>query len=190
MLQRIGIAQALIGDPDLVILDEPTSALDPIGRRDVRDIIRHLKTLGKTVFLNSHLLSEVESVCDRVAIIDRGLVVREGLLTQLLSDLELDLSIGDLTPALLDSLAAHWRILHHNGGLVTLAISSESDAPAVAEIVLTHGGRLYSMTPNRQSLEEVFVQVVSRDSAEVPSPDARPDSAVPSGDEAQPEGVS
>ncbi len=85
MLQRIGIAQALIGDPSLVILDEPTSALDPIGRRDVRDLIRRLKGMGKTVFLNSHLLSEIEMVCDRVAIIDRGRVVREGALAELLA---------------------------------------------------------------------------------------------------------
>ena len=80
MLQRIGIGQAVIADPQLVILDEPTSALDPIGRRDVRDVIRALRTRGMAVFLNSHLLSEVEMVCDRVAIIDRGRVVRHGSL--------------------------------------------------------------------------------------------------------------
>ena len=78
MLQRVGLAQALLANPPLVVLDEPTSALDPIGRRDVRDIIRDLRAAGTTVFLNSHLLSEVEQVCDRVAIINRGQIVAAG----------------------------------------------------------------------------------------------------------------
>jgi ABC-2 type transport system ATP-binding protein len=83
MLQRIGLAQAIVHNPRLVLLDEPTSALDPIGRREVRDLIRGLSARGMTVFLNSHLLSEVEMVCDRVAIIDRGNVVRSRLLDDL-----------------------------------------------------------------------------------------------------------
>ncbi len=165
MLQRIGIAQALIGDPDLVILDEPTSALDPIGRRDVRDLIHHLKTIGKSVFLNSHLLSEIEMVCDRVAIIDRGRVVREGRLADLLAERELDLTIGGLTPGLLDALASRWRVVSHSGSLVTLAIGSEEDAPEVAATILSRGGRLYAMTPTRRSLEDVFVQSVAREAA-------------------------
>jgi ABC-2 type transport system ATP-binding protein len=85
MLQRIGLAQAVIHNPRLVLLDEPTSALDPIGRREVRDLIRGLAARGMTVFLNSHLLSEVEMVCDRVAIIDRGRVVRSGRLPDLVT---------------------------------------------------------------------------------------------------------
>jgi ABC-2 type transport system ATP-binding protein len=85
MLQRIGLAQAILHDPRLVLLDEPTSALDPIGRREVRDLIRGLANRGMTVFLNSHLLSEVEMVCDRVAIIDRGRVVRSGRLSDMVS---------------------------------------------------------------------------------------------------------
>ena len=85
MLQRIGLAQAIIHNPRLVLLDEPTSALDPIGRREVRDLIRTLSARGMTVFLNSHLLSEVEMVCDRVAIIDRGRVVRSGRLDDLVT---------------------------------------------------------------------------------------------------------
>src|SRR5439155_4619668 len=78
MTQRIGLAQAIVHEPDLVLLDEPTSALDPVGRREVRDLIRSLKARGMTVFLNSHLLSEIEMVCDRVAIVECGRVVRSG----------------------------------------------------------------------------------------------------------------
>lgn len=174
MLQRIGIAQALIGDPDLVILDEPTSALDPIGRRDVRDLIRHLKSLGKSVFLNSHLLSEVEMVCDRVAIIDRGRVVRQGALSRLLSDLELELTVGDLSPGLLEELGRRWRVVRQNGGFVTLAISTEEEAPEVATTILARGGRLYAMTPSRRSLEEIFVQVVAREADPLAASDGRP----------------
>ena len=173
MLQRVGIAQALIGDPSLVILDEPTSALDPIGRRDVRDLIRRLKGMGKTVFLNSHLLSEIEMVCDRVAIIDRGRIVRQGALAELLAERELDLTIGNLTPALFESIAARWRVLHSNGSLLTLAVTSDEDAPAVAEAVLAGGGRLYALTPTRRSLEEIFVQVVAREADSTAGGDGR-----------------
>ena len=106
MLQRIGLAQALLNDPALIFLDEPTSALDPIGRREVRDIIRVLKGRGMTVFLNSHILSEVESVCDRVAIVDRGRVVRYGPLDELLREsLEVELVLGALDEQLLAQIA-------------------------------------------------------------------------------------
>ena len=170
MLQRIGIAQALVGDPDLVILDEPTSALDPIGRRDVRDLIRHLRSRGKTVFLNSHLLSEIEMVCDRVAIIDRGRVVRQGALSDLLAERELELNVGGATPELAAALAARWRVVARNGGLITLAIASDEDVPAVAETVLANGGRLYGLTPTRRSLEDLFVQAVAREAFPSPGP--------------------
>ncbi len=114
MLQRIGIGQALIADPKLVILDEPTSALDPIGRRDVRDLIRTLRARGVAVFLNSHLLSEVEMVCDRVAIIDRGRVVRQGPMAELISGtLEVEVRVEGATPALLANLEARWPRLTH-----------------------------------------------------------------------------
>ena len=108
MLQRIGLAQALIHDPALVFLDEPTSALDPIGRREVRDIIHALKARGLTVFLNSHLLSEVETVCDRVAIVDRGRVVRYGPLDELLREsLDVELALGPHDDALLRLIAEY-----------------------------------------------------------------------------------
>jgi ABC-2 type transport system ATP-binding protein len=105
MQQRIGLAQALLHEPDLVILDEPTSALDPIGRRQVRDIIVHLKARGATVFLNSHLLSEIEMTCDQVAVLNRGRLIRQGTLDELLapaSVVELQVEGGDanLRPAL------------------------------------------------------------------------------------------
>ena len=161
MLQRIGVAQALLNDPEIVFLDEPTSALDPLGRREVRDLIRKLKAQGKTVFLNSHLLSEVEMVCDRVAILDHGRVVRHGLLRDLLGNgQEVELQIGNLTPALRQELSQRYGLLHADGATLTLAVAVREDIPAIAEIVIRGGGRLYGLTARRVSLEDLFVSVV------------------------------
>lgn len=160
MLQRIGIAQAIIGDPDIIVLDEPTSALDPIGRRDVRDLIHHLKSLGKTVFLNSHLLSEVEMVCDRVAIVNYGKVLTQGKLRDLLGERELDLQVDSVSDELKESLSSRWRIVRQFGGSLTLAISSEEEANEVARLVIDSGAKLYSLTPSRRSLEDLFVETL------------------------------
>ena len=96
MQQRLGLAQALVGDPELVFLDEPTSALDPLGRLDVRDVLLHLRGRGMTVFLNSHLLTEVERVCDRVAVIDRGVIVAQGSTEDLLTKPAVHIRVGDV----------------------------------------------------------------------------------------------
>lgn len=161
MLQRIGIAQALLNEPEIVFLDEPTSALDPLGRREVRDLIRKLKGQGKTVFLNSHLLSEVEMVCDRVAIIDHGRVVRHGLLRDLLGDSqEVELQIGNLTPELRQELSQRCPLVHADGAALTLAVPDREAIPELAEIVIRGGGRLYGLIGRRLSLEDLFVSVV------------------------------
>ena len=161
MLQRIGIAQALINHPLVVFLDEPTSALDPLGRRDVRDVIRQLKGEGVTIFLNSHLLSEVEMVCDKVAIIDHGRVVRQGSLAQLLaSELEVEMRIGGLNEQLLAALSAACASLSVEGEQVLAAVRAEEDVPRLAETVVANGGRLYEMAPRRRSLEDLFVRVI------------------------------
>jgi len=168
MLQRIGIAQALIADPELVILDEPTSALDPIGRREVRDLIRRLRAKGTAVFLNSHLLSEVELVCDRVAIVDRGVVVRQGPLHELIAGtLEAEVRLSPLDEALLAALRARWPLVMPvqpggQDGVVTLrlAIEDESALPAIADLAFRHGARLYALVPRHLTLEDLFVQLV------------------------------
>ena len=161
MLQRIGIAQALLNDPPLIFLDEPTSGLDPLGRRQVRDIILELKRRGVTVFLNSHLLSEAERVCDRVAIINKGRVVRQGALTELLSgELEVDLRLGNPTPALLEALGRFSPSVIVDGALVTVRVAREETIPALVEATVQHGGRLLALTPRRSSLEDYFVQVI------------------------------
>ena len=191
MLQRIGLAQALLHEPSIVFLDEPTSGLDPLGRRHVRDIIRDLKANNVTVFLNSHLLSEVELVCDRVAIINKGRIIRAGLLEDLLSEkLELQLRVGNVTPALLQELAgfgssltietAYDRVpvdgaatagrleelsqlcnsIATDGTLLTLRLENPDRVPLIAEAAVTNQGKLYGLSYRHVSLEELFVEAV------------------------------
>ncbi|MBI4496859.1 MAG: ABC transporter ATP-binding protein [Chloroflexi bacterium] len=162
MLQRIGLGQAILHRPTVVFLDEPTSALDPLGRRDVRELIRRLKADGVTVFLNSHLLSEVELVCDRVAIIDRGRVVREGSLHDLLrTEWELEVRAEPLTPALLARLRDVGATVVQNGAALTLTLPERALIPRVAEAVVQSGSALYGLTVHERTLEDLFVASVA-----------------------------
>ena len=161
MTQRIGLAQAIIHEPDLVLLDEPTSALDPVGRREVRDLIRSLRSRGMTVFLNSHLLSEVEMVCDRVAIVDRGRVVRSGRLAELLGGMpELRVTVDRIDPGLLEIMTHHGRVLDVQDTTVALAVDTAEVAPRLSEALIRGGYCLYAMVPSHQSLEDLFVSLV------------------------------
>lgn len=165
MQQRIGIGQAIMNEPDVILLDEPTSALDPIGRRDVRDLTRHLKAEGRTVFLNSHMLSEVEMVCDRVAIIDRGRVIATGPLGELLSgSLEIEAEASGATPEALRELEALGRSVEARNGRISLQLDDREKVPLVAETLLRHGARLYSLSHRRGSLEELFIRLLTRPS--------------------------
>jgi ABC-2 type transport system ATP-binding protein len=164
MLQRVGLAQALLSRPELVFLDEPTSGLDPLGRRLVRDIIRRQRNQGVTVFLNSHLLSEVEVTCDRVGFIDQGHVVRVAdLRTMVEGDTEVELRLGRVTPDLLQGLTRFGRNARADGDRVTLFVQDEEQLPALAQWVVEQGVGLYALTPRRLSLEEMFVRVVGHE---------------------------
>jgi len=161
MTQRIGLAQAIMHRPDVVLLDEPTSALDPIGRREVRDIIRALRSEGIAVFLNSHLLSEVELVCDRVAIVDQGRVVREGQLDSLVGHAtELRLTLDRVDADLRAVLAQFGEVLSVSDLTVTLGVSDPEVAALVADAVVRSGYRLFGLVPMHRSLEEVFISLV------------------------------
>jgi ABC-2 type transport system ATP-binding protein len=165
MTQRIGLAQAVIHAPDLVLLDEPTSALDPVGRREVRDLIRSLQAQGMTVFLNSHLLSEVEMVCDRVAIVDRGRVVRSGRLDELLGGLpELRVTVDRIDRPLLEIMAAHGEVLDARDTTVVLGVADLAIAAQLSEALVRAGYCLYAMVPSHQSLEDVFMSLVEQTS--------------------------
>jgi ABC-2 type transport system ATP-binding protein len=160
MTQRIGLAQALLNDPEIVFLDEPTSGLDPLGRLLVRDLIRDLRTRGTSVFLNSHLLGEVEATCDRVVFVKQGRVVHEMKLGSEPSGLEVELRV-DGAPS--DVLAAHGAILASANGSVRLRVAQESALPALAEALVRSGAKLYAMTPHRRSLEATFLEVMGGD---------------------------
>ena len=161
MLQRIGIAQALLHDPELIFLDEPTSALDPIGRRLVRDIIRKLKAEQKTVFLNSHLLSEVEAVCDRVAIIQRGEVVRDGTLDELLAARRLlDIHVEGMNDEILERVKTQWTVAAREGNQLTLALEDPADVPQIVELLVTGGAAIHHVALRHESLEDLFVRTV------------------------------
>jgi len=161
MLQRVGLAQALLNRPELLFLDEPTSGLDPLGRRLVRDIIRQQRQQGVSVFLNSHLLSEVEVTCDRVAFINHGQVVQVAdLRTMVEGDTEVELRVGQVTPALLEGLSQFGHDAHADGDKVTLFVQGEEQLPAMARWLLGQGIDLYALTPRRLSLEEMFVRIV------------------------------
>lgn len=161
MQQRVGLACALLPDPDLIFLDEPTSALDPLGRREVREIMVDLRNRGKTVFLNSHLLSEIEMICDRVAIINKGRIVAGGTLEELLAKtVEVEMQVEGLTPQMLAELSALSRSVAVDGRLVKLSLGDREEIPALAEAVVRNGGQLFSLGSRNNSLEDLFVDLI------------------------------
>lgn len=161
MRQRIGLACALVNDPDLVFLDEPTSALDPLGRREVRQILLRLRDRGKSVFLNSHLLSEVEMVCDHVSIIDHGRIVRSGSLEELLAGaVEVEMEVDGISQRMLDDLRHLGHGVSANGRTVTVSVGNKDAIPSLVDVVARHGRRLYGLGARHKSLEDLYVSLV------------------------------
>lgn len=161
MQQRLGLAVALLGEPELIFLDEPTSALDPIGRRDVRQILRDLRTRGTTIFLNSHLLTEVEQVCDRVAIVQNGRIIAEGALAEIVG-IQRGVrvrAISDGTP-LRDVLARFGDVREEATGAFVRGIQHDRIPDVVAALVAA-GIRVYGVEPVLQTLEERFLEMVT-----------------------------
>jgi ABC-2 type transport system ATP-binding protein len=163
MTQRAGLAQALLGSPDLVFLDEPTSGLDPLGRLLVRDVIDELRSNGASVFLNSHLLGEVEATCDRVAFVKNGRVVHELELANAAGTLDVELRLGGVDDALLDGLAAFGTGVTRDDSLVRMHASSESMLPELARWLVGRGVAVYELRCRRKTLEEWFVEVMGDD---------------------------
>jgi ABC-2 type transport system ATP-binding protein len=164
----VGLAQALLNEPELVLLDEPTSGLDPVGRRLVRDIIHNLRKRGTTVFLNSHLLSEVEITCDRVAFIKHGEIVYTSTLASLV-DGELAVQIRARRPAgvgdvrwaaVLDGLRRWSSNVRVDGEHIALTVQGEADLPAINRFLVESGAEVYAMIPQQRSLEDLFIDVV------------------------------
>ena len=159
MLQRVGLAQALINEPSLVILDEPLGGLDPIGRKEVRDIILRMRDEGRTVVLSSHILQDIEMICDRVAILVGGLILSQGRLADLISEKILFTEIV-LSGVGREELAALGEPLSALAGRTLLKVYDEASIPSVLDLVRDRKGSIHSLLPRTQTLEDLFVGMV------------------------------
>ncbi len=163
MLQRIGMAQALINDPKLLILDEPQSGLDPSGRKQIRDLILEMRARGKTVLFSSHILSDAEMICDRVLIINGGRLVAVGRLDELLEARvrSVEVRVEGLPPEARERLRRRSLSLIESGDSVQFVVEGgEEEVPAVLDLIAAAGGRLRSLVPHRDTLEDLFLREV------------------------------
>jgi ABC-2 type transport system ATP-binding protein len=161
MLQRVGIAQALINDPELIILDEPMSGLDPIGRKEVRDLILKLKETGKTVMFSSHILHDAELLCDRVAMIMRGKLVACGHVSELIAGdttHEVEMVIDRLFPEALERIRDIARKVVSQGERVMVVLASQQSVDQVLDIIRSANAKLVALTPHKASLEDLFIR--------------------------------
>ena len=162
MQQRLGLGVALLGDPAVVLLDEPTSALDPVGRHDVREIIRALREKETVVFLNSHLLSEVEQVCDAVAIVDRGKVVAQGDLTELLRTSSVRIRATGISREARAAMARFGEVDDDADGAVLVKGIERERIPDLVSAVVASGARVYAVESQHESLEERFLSLLGQ----------------------------
>lgn len=161
MLQRIGVAQALINDPELLFLDEPTSGLDPMARIEIRDLIIRLKQQGKTVFLSSHQLLEVELICDRVSILNRGKLLKAGKLDELLPSGRVEIVAENVSD---DGVIAKIRdaggVVQRQDGRIVVQQPDDASVNRVLDIIRSANGVIRSIIPQRRTLEELFVSTI------------------------------
>jgi len=161
MLQRVGIAQALINDPELVVLDEPMSGLDPIGRKEVRDLIFRLKESGKTILFSSHILHDAELLCDRVAMIMKGRLVACGQVSELVQQgttQEVEMVVDRLSPEGLEHLRVLATKVVLNGERVMAVLSNQRQVDESLEVIRGAHAKLVSLTPHKASLEDLFIR--------------------------------
>jgi len=170
MQQRLGLAVALLGEPELVLLDEPTSALDPVGRAEVREIVRAARDRGATVILNSHLLTEVERVCDRIVIVHQGRIVASGALDDIVAADGVRVRVSDLDPSAHPTLSAFGPV-QLDGDWLTFRPLELERIPDVVAAIVAAGGRVHAVEPGRGSLEARFLELVGTPPT---APTARP----------------
>lgn len=166
MMQRVGLAQAIVNDPEILFLDEPTSGLDPAGRKLVRDVIREQRDRGATVFLNSHLLGEVEKSCDRVAFIREGAIVGMYAMGEWQAGhSEVEIVTGGVNPAALALLSTidGVTVLANDGARLRLRVPGQESLPEVIRCLVESGVRMFSVIPQHMSLEELFLQMMGPD---------------------------
>lgn len=164
MMQRLGLAQALINDPEIIFLDEPTDGVDPIGRKEIRDILADLKAQGKTIFLNSHLLSEVELVTDRIAILNKGVLLKIGSVTELTEKKE-EYKISVDAENLIEEIASSGRSFHLkpqkiNGGY-SINVSGDEELNLFIDFLRSKNVLIKEIVPLKSSLEDLFINIVN-----------------------------
>lgn len=161
MQQRLALAGAILPQPDLIFLDEPTSALDPIGRRDIRDIINTLKNRGVTIFLNSHLLSEVEMTCTHLGFIKKGQLVACGETAQFLQDShEITVEAQEVDSRLLEQWRNEGKLVEASGAKIVLTVESQAEVPDIVSQLVQQGARIYHVESKSRGLEEVFLDLI------------------------------
>lgn len=162
MLQRIGIAQALINDPKLVILDEPMSGLDPIGRREIRDIILKLKDDGKTVFFSSHILSDAEMICDRVGILNKGKLINVGRLNETLEARirYIEVIAAGVREDIISKIEEGFERVVRRGDRIIIRLGNENQVDTIIELIRGGNGKIISIVPQRESLEDYFIKEI------------------------------
>lgn len=175
MKQRLGLAQAMFHNPEVIFLDEPTDGVDPVGRREIRAIMQQLKEEGITIFLNSHLLGEVELICDRVAILQRGEVIREGTVAELTlrhNQFLIGLAPGQTFPR--EEVQKHGYLVHANGELWEVGLRDGQGIDPVVDFLRGRGLSIRHMVEKRQTLEDLFVETVEAAEPGVDRPAPRP----------------
>lgn len=163
MQQRVGLAQSLLNDPELLFLDEPTGGLDPIAHIEIRDLILKFREEGRTVFISSHELSDVERICDRVAIINKGEVVAQGRLDQLLAGGRVELTADQVDEAVANNFKQDdWSVTYSNGRLM-MDLPDDAETGAILDAIRASGGKVESLVPRRKRLEDLFIESVADD---------------------------
>ena len=160
MMQRVGLAQALLHEPELLVLDEPMSGLDPIGRKEVRDVLLEQRARGRTLLFTSHILSDVELLCDRVVIMQRGEIKSEGRVHELLesSERRVEIRLSGASSSLKESLGSRGLVVDEGDGHLTLQAEGQATVDEILRISNAAGARLDALVPERQSLESLFLR--------------------------------
>lgn len=163
MQQRLGLAVAMVNDPDLLLLDEPTDGVDPVGRKEIRDLLERLKEQGKTIFLNSHLLSEVEMVCDRVAILNQGKLIKVGTVGSLTEQqCEYMIEVTAWSEAVEGRLREATRAFSRQGNRLSVTLSEPKAINPVIDLLRINKMEILSVIPRRETLEESFLALIAR----------------------------
>ena len=161
MLQRLGLAQALMNNPDLIFLDEPTDGVDPIGRKHIRDLLIHLKSAGKTIFLNSHLLGEVELVCDRVAILDKGSLVTSGTIEELTSvEDTYRFTVAEMSDSLMQTLLNAYKVVIKSPLIFSYKASSPQVLNEFIDFLRSKEAMILEIEKERNTLESLFIDLI------------------------------